>query len=160
MSMSAPILFPEDLRSLTKADILRDPELRLALRSLKATLTAAAPAEDIFPKRPLTAQEVARDPELLTALRTVRARTPQEKRRTPPIPPAAALPAAVYNDRPLLRPTSSSLRLRVDGNRLPPGGQYTIASPGPCWMGPHMRMESHRRPKGNLGLDSFCLHKF
>ena len=169
--MSQVLLTYDRLKSLTASEVSRDPELKAALRSLKQRIEAARPqVAAAFPPRPQTAPATHKalptrpfsqshgselgDTSLREALHVIkRVNTPQ---RQPPAQLQLPAPPLVHVMRPS---TSSGGRLRSVPERLPSAGNPRLGSIGPGWMGPHMRMETHRRPRDNFGAKVFALHE-
>lgn len=120
------VLYQEDLKALTVADLKADPSLVSALRQLQASVNGAGTLQpDVALSAPSTIATKSKFTNIWE------------------ITHAAAPPSEM-----LLRPTSTSQRLRVDANRMRPSGIHTVSAPGPGWMGPCKAMESCCRLKG------------
>lgn len=160
-AMSQVLLTYDLLKSLSASEVSRDPELKAALRSLKHRIEAARPqtapaTHKALPTRPFSHSHGSElgDMSLRKALPVIkRVNAPQFR------PPALfQLPAPPLAH--VMRPsTSSGGRLRSVPERLPSAGNPRLGSIGPGWMGPHMRMETHRRPRDNFGAKVFALHE-
>jgi hypothetical protein len=159
--MSQVLLTYDLLKSLSASEVSRDPELKAALRSLKHRIEAARPqtapaTHKALPTRPFSHSHGPElgDMSLREALPVIkRVNAPQFR------PPALfQLPAPPLTH--VMRPsTGSGGRLRSVPERLPSAGNPRLGSIGPGWMGPHMRMETHRRPRDNFGAKVFALHE-
>uniref|UniRef100_A0A7S2M9Y6 Uncharacterized protein n=1 Tax=Haptolina brevifila TaxID=156173 RepID=A0A7S2M9Y6_9EUKA len=116
------VLYADELKKLTVQDLKANPALVIALRELKRNLSPPTPA--LKPDQVTQTSSTTR----LNVWHVEKSIT------EPPVP--------------LLRPTSSSNRPRVVANKMHSAGSYTVASPGPGWMGPAAAMESYRRSLG------------
>ena len=130
--MPSRVLFAQDLKNLTVEQLKADPSLRDALRELRAAVVGGeGRATGEKPNMPETPAHT-----MLSS----------KSREKPTI--WHCVPSVTEPVKHVLRPTSSSNHSRVVANKLPAAGTYTVASPGPGWMGPYCAMESNRRPLG------------
>ena len=120
------VLFQDDLQALTVEDLKADPSLVEALRRLRASVNSAHISQPANATR--VATSVVARPAATGANLNIWQVT------------HADAPPSEY----LLRPTSRSNRLRVDANRLGPGGIKTISAPVPGWS--DYPLDSNLRP--------------